>query len=232
MQLPRSHRVRVLSLQGTLFDDQPVEDGLDFIQRGFHPSAKIIIYGYSAGGANAMDLARLIQSVSTYYSFSSRRFYPWIVELPRLRQQMSAETLGAVRVDLLITVDAASGPATALVSRSVPQCVRRNLNFYQTTFSPVGSHGGPNQAVDSSATVVQNIDLTGEVGHDAMDERTSGRVLDAIQGVLGREALPSLMQGDAAMARADRPLSSRSPRENTGPGSGAGLSPSTRRGIG
>ena len=232
MRLPPLHSVRILSLQGTLVDYEPIRQGLAFIQRNFHPSARIIIYGYSAGGMNAMDLARLIQVHSTYYGFSSGRFYPWIVELPRLRQQMSAETLGAVRVDLLITVDAASGPATALVSRSVPQCVRRNLNFYQTTFSPVGSHGGPNQAVDSSATVVQNIDLTGEVGHDAMDERTSGRVLDAIQGVLGREALPSLMQGDAAMARADRPLSSRSPRENTGPGSGAGLSPSTRRGIG
>jgi hypothetical protein len=231
MRLPPQHSVRILSLQGTLVESGPVEQGLAFIRRGFHPAARIIIYGYSAGGMNAMDLARLIQTQSTYYGLSSGRLYPWVVELPRLRDQTSGEALGAVRVDLLVTVDAASGPTSGSVNRSVPQCVRRNLNFYQTTSSRVGSHGGPNQAVDSNATVVQNFDLTGDASHDSMDERTNDRVLDAIQGVLGREVPPLSAQSGITVARADRPLSTRSARESTGPGSGTGLSPSTRRGT-
>jgi hypothetical protein len=228
MRLPPGHTARTLSLQGTLDDQEGVRRALAFIQHGFHPSARIIIYGYSAGGLNALDLARLIQSESTYYGFSSRRFY----EVFRMEGRMSRETLGAVRVDLLITVDAASGPTSLVVNRTVPACVRRNLNFYQTIASRIGSRGWPNRAVSSSSTVIENVDLTGQATHASMDEYTNARVLDAIQGVLGREATPSLIRGGAATASADRPLSTRSRTESTGAGWAGGVSPSQRRGMG
>lgn len=50
-------------------------------------------------------------------------------------------------VDLLVTVDAAIGPASRWTDRKIPQNVLRNLNYYTTTpKSTVFSQGGSNSA--------------------------------------------------------------------------------------
>jgi hypothetical protein len=66
-----------------------------------------------------------------------------------------------VRVDLLLTVDAAIGNISDSLDRSVSPCVRTNLNYYQTERKNVEkSRGGPNRAADPTKTIVWNHDLT------------------------------------------------------------------------
>jgi hypothetical protein len=69
-----------------------------------------------------------------------------------------------VRVDLLVTVDAAVGNLSKMMDRSVGKCVRTNLNYYQTTRKNIEqSCGGPNTAVDPKMTMVWNHDLTNKM---------------------------------------------------------------------
>jgi RHS repeat-associated protein len=79
-----------------------------------------------------------------------------------------------IKVDLLITVDAASGPNSYFRSNQIPDNVKLNLNFYQTAASPILSHGQANQGAN-----VINVDLSGEANskgnkiyHANIDEYT------------------------------------------------------------
>jgi hypothetical protein len=70
----------------------------------------------------------------------------------------------AVRVDLLVTVDAAIGNRSHTLNRTVGRCVRTNLNYYQTTRKGLEkSFGGPNRALAPGKTIVWNHDLTNRV---------------------------------------------------------------------
>lgn len=217
MSQPPGHQLRILSLQGELVGSSSESRALSFIRQNFHPSSKIIIHGYSAGGVNALHLSQLIQVGLRYYNITSGTF--------GLSRPMLSQGVAQVRIDLLVTVDIATGPTSALLSRQVPSCVRRNLNFFQTTPSRMRSRGGPNTAADSRSTVIENADLTGQATHDTIDEHVSQRTLEAIQGVLGRR-VPHILQVEPAppvgVARARQPI------RPTGGGRGQGISPQSR----
>jgi len=76
--------------------------------------AKLIIYGFSAGGINGLDLCRALAAS------------PLTVD---------------VAVNLLVTVDVAAG--SEFVDRTVPSNVGLNRNYFQTAPSLRGSRGGP-----------------------------------------------------------------------------------------
>lgn len=65
-------------------------------------TSRLVIYGHSAGAANALDLCRLLDKAD-----------------PK------------VTVDLLVTVDAAAQEETDSINRNVADCVKRNINFWQ-----------------------------------------------------------------------------------------------------
>lgn len=73
--------------------------------------SKLIIYGYSAGGYNALTLCRLFDE----YNRSSGDFL----------------TPKNFVVDLLITIDAAARALTSRIDRTVGDCVKRNVNHYE-----------------------------------------------------------------------------------------------------
>ena len=76
--------------------------------------AKLIIYGFSAGGINSLDLCRALAA-----------------------NPLTAD----VAVNLLVTVDVAG--AGEPVNRNVPSNVGLNRNYFQTSPSLRGSRGGP-----------------------------------------------------------------------------------------
>jgi hypothetical protein len=179
------HRRPILALEGSLSSSAGVDQGVTFIRDNFHPYGQLIIYGYSAGGTDALALCRAINRDLAFFGFGSKR----LVNVFAMEDSMSREVFGAVRVDLLITVDGAAGEASNSLDRSVPACVRRNLNFYQRRPSPIGSHGEPNTPV-SPSTNVENNDMTGRAEHATIGTATNGQALDAIRGSLGVEAVP------------------------------------------
>lgn len=89
--------------------------------------SKLIIYGYSAGGMNALLLTQSIDALNKSRAANAK-----------------------IEVNLLITVDAAARQYTASVNRTCGECVRRNINYYQKTWvstkwnGDVRSEGGPN----------------------------------------------------------------------------------------
>lgn len=79
-----------------------------------------------------------------------------------------------IKIDLLITIDAAKGYFSFAVNNDITINVKNNLNIYQRIGSAIGSHGGPNEGAR-----VKNVDLTGEktnnnenVSHSNIDEYT------------------------------------------------------------
>jgi hypothetical protein len=77
---------------------------------------KVIIYGYSLGGTDALELSRRMDGLSK------------------------------LRVHLMVTVDAAVPFSSDLVNRTVGSLVVRNLNIFQTHEHRIsGSRGGPNK---------------------------------------------------------------------------------------
>ena len=172
-----------LVLEGAILNSG-VNAALGFIRANFHPAGRLIIYGYSAGGTDALATCREIQSQMGFFSFATRQFF----SVFGMEDRMSRESMGRVRVDLVVTVDAASGPLTGGLDRMVPVCVRSNVNFFQRTASRIGSRGGANVAVDPASTTVRNVDMTGPaVTHGTISDVTRSQALDAIQGALGRE---------------------------------------------
>jgi len=181
---PPFHKILILPLQGSLPSKTGVLKGLNFITMNFHPLGDLIIYGYSAGGTDALTLCREVEKKMSFFGLSSSRLHTQ-AQAEQLRRR-GVEESARVRIDLLITVDAASGPVSGMVNRIVSRCVRMNLNFYQTTASRIGSHGGPNQAEDNTATDIDNEDLTGQTEHATIDESTIDRTIEAIQDQLDK----------------------------------------------
>lgn len=103
-----------------------------------------------------------------------------------------------ISVDLLVTIDAAAGPKTDKVDRTISSNVKKNINIYQTTESSVGSRGAPNIADDISKTQVVNNNYTGycagedntKVEHSTIDDITESRVVKDIVDALGGEVAP------------------------------------------
>lgn len=127
--------------------------------------SKLIIYGYSAGGMNALMLTRSIDEIN-----------------------QSRASGNKIDVNLLITVDAAARAQTPLINRNCGDCVRRNLNYYQKTWisswpnGVVRSEGGPN----TGSCNPENNHLWSE-SHSTIYKSTQDRCLKAIGDALGVE---------------------------------------------
>ena len=61
-----------------------------------------------------------------------------------------------IKVNFLLTVDAANGPQSDEVDRTVSDNTDENLNLYQETPSAIGSHGGKNKRENGSEDGIQN----------------------------------------------------------------------------
>jgi pimeloyl-ACP methyl ester carboxylesterase len=206
IKLPFGHQKKVIGLKGTIIDSD-IDDAFDFIQSNFHPLGKLIVYGHSMGGAAALELCRKIDAEAPFYSEYSG------LTTDRVSVERTPKAWGPhfflpdpamgglnplnmpVRVDLLVTVDAARGPRSGSLDRSIAKCVRTNLNYYQTI--PYGfekSFGGPSAAQDRDQTIVWNHDLTNRKipdpdpseaahvpTHITIDEQTNNTVMLAMQ---------------------------------------------------
>ena len=214
---PGGHQKKAIGLKGTAIDGD-VRDSFEFIKINFHPMGKLIIYGHSMGGAAALALCRKIDLEAPYYSeYSGLTASRISVErTPKVWNQPSFPAPAVAgsnplnmptRVDLLITVDAARGPTSGSLDRTIAKCVRTNLNYYQTI--PHGwekSFGGPNAALDRSKTIVWNHDLTGRIipdpnpalpphapTHITIDEQTNNVAMEAIKKALNTNQLKDFM---------------------------------------
>ncbi len=87
-----------------------------------------------------------------------------------------------IKVNLLITVDAAWGADSDEIDRSISKNVAINWNLYQTTPSFVGSHGNTNTAIDTTKTKVVNTDMTGgSSSHSNLDEKSKDDAINVFK---------------------------------------------------
>jgi len=198
--LNSKEQIEVRAFHASLMLQSEGISAANFIKQNFHPKGKLVIYGYSAGGGSAITLAWSIWQNLTYYEFATKTFKPLIGG----HGNRTDGSLGLVRVDSLITIDAAAGPGSPLMFRRIPPAVRRNLNIYQTVPSTWGSSestagssrtgvrsaGAPNLAHDPRATDMMNINATQSFknapgrGHGNIDNRTINQVLEEINKTL------------------------------------------------
>lgn len=180
--------VLLRSYQGSLTEDNPGErEAVRLITQQFHPLGKLIFYGYSAGGFSVLRLCYRFGMMFQFYDVGSRQIMPYP---PYQNGRREGDVYGFVRVDRLITIDAAAGPMSGLVRRRAWPSVRRCLNIYQTERSPVWSHGGPVEAFDPSVTEVVNHDWTSRFsaapaeGHGQIDRESFDLAFETIRSEL------------------------------------------------
>lgn len=144
----------------------------------------LIIYGFSAGGYNALVFSKLIWRDNAQLSRSADTFY-------RTYNQVDSGLQSVIRIDYLITIDPAlDSSRTDNIDRGVPPCVRRNLDYYQTTPNIVGSRGGTTYAMNSRTTYVRSrnrtaeLEVTEESPHGFIDNYTYSTVARKIQEAL------------------------------------------------
>jgi hypothetical protein len=93
----------------------------------FDPRGKLVVYGFGAGGFDAIGLCRRIDRLSPWYDFERGR----IGGLPDAPDPFR---FARVRVDLLVTVDpcrARKDPAADADATTPIEAVRTHVNYYQ-----------------------------------------------------------------------------------------------------
>ena len=150
--------LHVAGIEPGLGETSTLVSAIQFTLRHKSEEGKLVIYGYSRGGAAAMGLAEAL-----------------------------GEREPSVGVDLLVTVDAALGPLSGLaVDRTVPSNVGVNINYYTTPTGPLAgleSRGGPNVPVDPASTTLINVALPDQ-SHRMIQGVTDYWVQSSIQSVL------------------------------------------------
>ncbi|MCO5082549.1 MAG: hypothetical protein M9955_12950 [Rhizobiaceae bacterium] len=135
--------------QGSLMVDKGIEAAAAFIQEDVDEdrAAKVIVYGFSAGGSNALDLGRKLEQLNEGRKGSK----------PLLK------------IDLLVTVDAAERTdRPRKIDRRVAGSIVKNVNYFQKRGAPSGGARGdlhipvPSTTSDRTPQVV-NIDKSKEV---------------------------------------------------------------------
>jgi RHS repeat-associated protein len=95
-------------------------------------------------------------------------------------------------VDVLYTVDAAAGPETDEVDRTIGSNVKSNLNYYQTKssgpFGLVGSHGAANSRDDGTKKGIFQTQLK-SVEHSNIDDFTKQFVIRSMLGRLNTKPI-------------------------------------------
>lgn len=164
-----NRRTRFLGVFGSLATGIGIDRAVQFITRERDKDSKILLYGYSAGAENLLKVSQRIDGFNSGKAEADR-----------------------VRIDLLITNDAAAKSSTIFIERKVGDCVARNLNLFQTEtgLNPLGSKGGPN----SGKCNPQNVDMTPAAKHLAeLASKLEGKHVSP-HGVMQRIAHPGAMQ--------------------------------------
>ncbi|MGL4552834.1 MAG: peptidoglycan-binding domain-containing protein [Gemmataceae bacterium] len=148
---------RFNGFQGSLSNNNGVALAQTFITENFEAGSRLIVYGYSAGGTNALELCRKLDAAN---------------------QARKDAGQPVIEVDLLVTVDAADQFGSAIkVDRRLAGSVKKNHNFFQTNLSPRGARGGPNEPIKSAVTgrVPATIphDMTDSLNPDTLQSRHS-----------------------------------------------------------
>ena len=134
---------RFVGVKGSLVSTIGVERVVESITRDYDAVSKLIMYGFSAGAKQLLDVCQILEDRN-----GSRK--------------QKGEAL--IKVDLLITVDAAFG--TVDITRVVVGCVRRNVNYFQRNIWPNVPSAGPNisqaSKLDGRVCQVENIELTAQ----------------------------------------------------------------------
>lgn len=138
-----------LGVFGSLNKQIGVDKVVDAVVREFDPTRKLIMYGYSAGARNLLDVTRRLDDRN-----ATR-------ENPRTP---------AIQIDLLVTNDAAAKEATGSIQRVVGKCVKKNLNLFQPASGWKGSHGGENSGL---ACTPVNVGMTDEAIAEAVKLNTA-----------------------------------------------------------
>ncbi len=163
-----NRRTKFLGVFGSLATSTGIARAVQFIRREREKDSKVLLYGYSAGAENLLKVTRELDASNT--------------GKPEADQ---------VRIDLLVTNDAAAKSSTFLIDRKVGDCVARNLNLFQTEtgLNPLGSKGGPN----SGKCNPQNVDMTPAAAHLAnLASKLEGKHISP-HGVMQRIAHPGAM---------------------------------------
>lgn len=188
---PANHELKLLGLTGSVYrPGETIHPALAFIGRHFDPRGKLIVYGFSAGGLNAMEVCRQLPS---FYSYRQQRLVSASVDAgpPTMTQRAPTGPRNPEAiVDCLFTIDAAAGvvlQSGRRVNRQVPSDVRLNVNYYQTnsgTLLSTHSYGGQNTPLNRGRTTVENINMTGRANHDTIDDVTNPLVSARIEAIL------------------------------------------------
>jgi hypothetical protein len=191
-----AEKVRALGLtvrdwQGALVGRQLIEQAFTFVRENFNPRGKLIVYGYSAGGMNALEFAREFERRARVFDGGE------------LVPTQSNETLDSgedVVIDLLITIDAYR-PGVRPQHRRVPRNVQRSINIYQQ-YAQMGtqSAGGPSHRLaqqdelhdcnqdrtDRTTYKEKGSGLPGGGAHGYIDEDTEQVVFEKVEALVSQ----------------------------------------------
>jgi hypothetical protein len=148
--------------------------------RAFHPGTRVVLYGYSAGAYNVLQVCRSLENYR--YNFGSGRFIDSPTWLPPTEAQPQ------VVVDLLVTVDAVKNQLSGRVQQSpfwradVAKCVRWCVNYYQTDDDPRSHDGGRGPRLEGQRGRVFNVRISNTNHHDINDvaARFAGRNVESV----------------------------------------------------
>jgi len=126
------------------------------------------IYNYNLYADVDKDfVSRIVRDIKVSYSSRARlQIYGYSKGGDIAMQLTRALKVEGILVSLLMTVDAADGPISDDLDRSIPSNVQVNFNFFQTTPSGIGSHGGYN----TGPGLIYNFDFTGSLNHSNIDD--------------------------------------------------------------
>ena len=169
--------IRPFGWNGSLRDGY--DEAATVIQSNFHPLGRLIITGFSAGGGTAIRLAAWLSRMVLNLTTNSWHGFSTVYEAIIARN-----TISLPRVDLLCTVDIASGPLSDFESREIPGSVRRNVNMFQIIPDLVGSHGGLTSAQDPRTQVVNRDWTSSDVRHHNIDEHAMKLIANEVRTLL------------------------------------------------
>ena len=167
---------RVKGFGGSLVNSVGVVAAVNFIEQGLEKGSKVILYGYSAGAKQLLEVCERLNGRNT-----ARR----------------DDNQQPIRVDLLVTNDVAAKEKTATMRRVVAACVTKNLNMFQQLSAPNGSHGGPN----SGPCNPRNVDMTMLASAAALAASTNERRKVSPHAIMQTLAHPSAMAAIRAELR-------------------------------
>jgi len=180
--VPDGRNLTIGVVEPGLLEGDTVEAGVAFVKQHLRPDSKLIIMGYSRGGAAALSIAERLDAEGT--------------EVDLL-----------VTIDPALP---GSGPGVipSIVEDSVPDNVRTAVNYYQLeadtqdgetpSLRVLDIAGGPLEPADSSTTAVFNI-MDPTTSHQQMDEVWRPDAITQISSVLDGQEVPDELKAGAAV---------------------------------